>query len=147
MPDDNETQNALLAIHSRLGTIEGKVNLVARAERAAILAVLEEAVRGEPLLGQIYLLLDGKRSQGDVLEELATYGITTSQATVSRRMGDLVTEYGLADPVGRGGGLVLRKNRAAEDVLNLTRRVRRWLEDEKQPLPEKRVRRPRKKRS
>jgi hypothetical protein len=143
MPADEEIQNALLAIHSRLGTIEGKINLVARAEREEILAVLEEAIREDPLLGQIYLLLDGERSQREILEELKNHEIASSQPTVSRRMTELVTEYGIADPVGSGAGTVLRKNRAAEDVLNLTQRIRRWLNQQEQPLPETRVRRPR----
>lgn len=145
MAEDEELQNALLAIHSRLGTIEGKINLVARAEREQVLRVLEEAVRRDPLLGQIYLLIDGKRTQQDILAQLTSLGIVSSQPTISRRMANLVTEYGIADPIGAGAGTILRKNRAAEDVLNLTRRVRKWLESQQQPVPENPSRRPRKK--
>jgi hypothetical protein len=133
---DEEIQNALLAIHSRLGTIEGKINLVARADRDDVIAVLEEAIKEKPLLGQVYLMLDGKRSQQQILEELRTFGIAPSQPTVSRRMDDMVSEYGIADVVSDSGSRVLRKNRAAEDILNLTRRVRRILEDSKQTIPE-----------
>jgi hypothetical protein len=143
MATDDEIQNALLAIHSRLGTIEGKINLVARAEREEVLRVLEEAIHKDPLIGQIYLLLDGSRSQKDVLEELARHGIRTSQATVSRRMSDLVSEYGIADSIG--ATTVLRKNRGAEDILNLTRRVKRWLGDNGKIVPENPRRRPRRK--
>jgi len=146
VPDDAEIQNALLAIYSRLGTIEGKVNLVARADRAKVIDVLEEAFRKDPLLSQIYLLLDGKRTQQEVVDELARFGITPSQPTVSRRMANLVTEYGVADPAGTGGGAVLRKNRAAEDVLNLTKRVRGWLTSAGLPIPEDPVRKPRRSR-
>lgn len=124
--DDSEIQNALLAIHSRLGTIEGKLNLVARADREEILEALQAVITRDPLLGQIYLLIDGQRSQQEILKELTDQGIDTSQPTVSRRMDDLVTEYGVADEVRRG---VLRRNRAAEDILNLARKVRKWLED------------------
>lgn len=130
--DDNEIQNALLAIHSRLGTIEGKINLVARAERDGALRVLEEVVKKDPLVGQVYLVLDGHRSQQEVIEQLARFGIEPSQSTVSRRMKDLVSEYGVADPVGVG---VLRKNRAAEDILNLTSRMMRWLQSADQTIP------------
>lgn len=144
MASDDEIQNALLAIHSRLGTIEGKVNLVARAERDAILEALKAAITKDPLLGQIYLLIDGKRSQQDILATLTSFGITPSQPTVSRRMTDLVTEYGIADEIREGGALVLRKNRATEDVLNLARRIRQWLEDGKHATPETKPRRPRK---
>lgn len=141
---DDETQNALLAIHSRLGTIEGKINLVARAEREAILDALQGAIAKDSLLGQIYLLIDGKRTQQAILTELMSFGIAASQSTVSRRMADLVTEYGIADEVRGGNVLVLRKNRAAEDILNLGRRVRRWLEEGKHVIPERARRRPRK---
>lgn len=136
-----EVQNALLAIHARLGTIEGKINLVARAEREQVLKVLQEAIADSPLLGQIYLLLDGERTQKAIHGLLQERGINTSQPTVSRRMDDLVTEYGLADPIARGGVLVLRRNRAAEDVLNLSKRVKKWLEDAGETLPEEPVRR------
>lgn len=137
----DELQNALLAIHSRLGTIEGKVNLVARADRDKIIRVLEDAIKKDPLLGQIYLLLDGKRTQQEILTELKQFGISPSQPTVSRRMGHLVTEYGVADL----SGSALRKNRAAEDVLNLTPRIRRWLEDGKHAVPIAPAKRPRRK--
>ncbi len=144
LANDDEIQNALLAIHSRLGTIEGKVNLVARAQREAILEALKEAVAKDPLLGQIYLLIDGKRSQQDILAALTSFGITPSQSTVSRRMTDLVTEYGIADEAREGGAQVLRRNRASEDILNLSRRIRQWLDDGNHATPETKARRPRK---
>lgn len=144
MVDDEEVQNALLAIHSRLGTIEGKINLVARAEREAVLEALKGAVDKDPLLGQIFLLTDGKRTQQDIVDELKRLGVTQSQSTVSRRMAELVTEYGIADEVRQGSALVLRKNRAAEDILNLSRRIRRWLEEAKRTVPDASTKRTRK---
>ncbi len=137
MPTDEEIHNALMGIHSKLGTIEGKVNLAARANRERLLAELETAVRKDPLLGQIYLLLDGKRSQLDVKERLAEFDITPSQPTLSRRMSALATEHGVADLVEGGGRLVLRKDREAEKTLNLARNIRRWLTDMKEPIPER----------
>lgn len=133
---EDDVHDALLAIFSRLGTIEGKLNLVARAEREQILSVVQAALRNDPLLGQIYLLLDGVRKQKDVIDALKSHGINVSQSTVSRRMDMLVTEYGLADQSGRGATLVLTRNRGAEDVLNLTRRVRKWLEEWGEVVPE-----------
>lgn len=128
MMDSNaEVQEALLAIHSRLGTIEGKVNLVARADREKLMAVLDQAIRENPLLGQIYLLLDGHKTQQDILIGLEESGISASQATISRRMDDLVAEYGVADVIQDRPKRILKKNKAAEDILNLTRKVRRIL--------------------
>ena len=141
MTSDEEIQNALLAIYSRLNTIEGKVTLVARADRDRILGVMEEVVRQRPLVGQIYLLLDGKRSQREIHEELAKHGITPSQPTVSRRMDDMSKEYGITDLVKGGAVKVFRKNREMEDVLNLSRRIVEWLEDENQAVPQQPQRR------
>lgn len=141
MAIDDEIQNALVAIHSRLGTIEGKVTLVARADRDRVLQVLEGVVRKNPMVGQIYLLLDGKRAQRQIREELASHGIETSDATVSRRMAEMATEHGIADLVKSGASKVYRKNREMEDVLNLSKNVREWLEDESAKVPVKPVRR------
>src|SRR5437763_692887 len=63
MPTDDEIHNDLLAMYSRLGAIEGKVNVIGRANSGPIRAVLEDAVRSQPLIGQIYLLLNGTRTQ------------------------------------------------------------------------------------
>jgi hypothetical protein len=128
VPTDEDIHNALLAIHSRLNTIDGKVTLVARADRDRVLQVLEEVVRRNPLLGRIYLLLDGKRSQRQILAELKRQGVTTSEATISRRMSDMASEYGIADYVTTtAAGKIYRKNREMESVLNLTSRIERWL--------------------
>lgn len=135
MSTDEEIQAALLAIHSRLGTIEGKVTLVARADRERIVAVLEEVIRSKPIIGQIYLLIDGTKTQTEIREALAALGVSTSPMTVSRRMDDMLTEYGIADLVRAGQVKVIRQNREMEDVLNLSKRVRTWLEEMGQPLP------------
>jgi hypothetical protein len=146
MTDDEKVENALYAVHSRLGVIEGKVNLVARAERRHLLELLEETIRKDPLLGQIYLLLDGSRTQKDVHEKLREHGIDVSQPTVSRRMTLMESEHGIADLVSGGGNTkVYGKDPAMEKVLNLTKNVRKWLGEEKQPVPEAPAHRRRKK--
>ncbi len=144
MPGYEDVQNSLLAIHSRLGVIEGKVNLVARADRAALLELLQETVRKQPLIGQIYLLLDGKRTQKEIQGKLADYGISASQPTVSRRMSEMETEHGIADLVQGGAVKIYRKDREMEKVLNLSKNVRKWLGEATQTIPEESVRRPRK---
>jgi hypothetical protein len=128
MTTDENIHNALLAIHSRLNTIDGKVTLVARADRDRVLQVIEEAVRHSPLVGQIYLLLDGKRSQRQIMAELKRKGVSTSEPTISRRMADMAREYGIAEYVTTtAAGKIYRKNREMESVLNLTNRIERWL--------------------
>ena len=117
MAADDEVQNALLAIHSRLGTIEGRVTLIARAERKVILDALEELVRGDRLIGQIYLLLDGSRSQSDVVQALTDAGIETNPMGVSRRITKMHTDHGLIELVrlGVGGARIFRKHTETRD--------------------------------
>jgi hypothetical protein len=145
MPTDEEINNALLAIHSRLGVIEGKVNLVARAHKQSSLEDVEGAIQKRPLLGQIYLLLDGVRSQTEILEALAQYGITTSAMGVSRALRDMEREYGMADLVKGGSSKVFRKDSESERILNLSQNIRRWLTADGQKIPEGPQRRRRRK--
>jgi hypothetical protein len=133
VPSDEEIHNALVAIHSRLGLVEGKVNLVARANRPELLATLAKAVREKPLIGQIYLLLDGKQTQQEMLTRLQEAGIQTSQPTVSRRLDEMKTEHGIAEFVRHG---VLQPNAQMEQILNLSTNVRRWLDEAGEVTPE-----------
>ena len=135
MPSDEEINNALLSIYSRLGVIEGKVNLVARAHKQSSLEDIETAVRKTPLLGQIYLLLDGSRIQTEILDRLGAFGISTSPMSVSRAVKKLETDFGLIDLVA-GSARVFRKDAEAEKVFNLSANIRKWLAAEGATIPE-----------
>lgn len=141
MSDESKIENALYAVHSRLGVIEGKVNLVARAERKHLLELLEETIRKDQLLGQIYLLLDGRRTQKDVHQKLVEAGVSVSQPTVSRRMALMETEHGIVDLIQGGNTLIYGKDAAMEKVLNLTQNIRKWLGSEQAVIPEQPLRR------
>jgi hypothetical protein len=131
----DDVHNALTAIHARLGTIEGRVTLIARAEREQILDSLEKDVRKKPLIGQIYLALDASRSQREVFEVLKATGIATSEMGVSRTMGKMHTESGIIELVSAGKSKVYRKGDESEAVLNLSAKIREWLKDEGEPDP------------
>lgn len=142
MTTDEEIQNALLGIYSRLGTVEGKVTLVARAERERLLPVLEPAIRKRPLVGQVYLVLHKALTQDGIREELARVGVDKSQPTISRALTLLQTELGMIEVLPRTGrATTYRRNRVMEETLNLSKRVREWLEDENQAVPEQPSRR------
>jgi hypothetical protein len=135
MTSDEEIQEALTAIYSRLGVIDGKATLTVRANRAPILKALEELVGKKSPLGQIYLLLDGRRSQGEIAKELEKLGLPDSEATVSRRI-DIAVEHGIAELVpGRGPGNVYRQDNIMESVLSLSKNIRGWLEGAGEPFP------------
>jgi hypothetical protein len=141
---DEEVQHALLAIHSKLNTIEGKITLLAQADKARIIDVLEEVFRSKPRLGQVYLCLDGEKTQKQIVEALKDFGVETSDMSVSRDMMLLSREYGLAERVKGGTGNTYRKDSATEDVLNLSRRIRAWLEANGQKVPPSETKRRRK---
>jgi hypothetical protein len=145
VPTDEEINNNLLAIYSKLGVIEGKVNLVARAHKQTSLESIEAAIRKKPLLGQIYLVLNGVRTQTEVLDKLREHGIDTNAMAVSRAMEKLEREYGMADLVSGGAAKVFRKDAEAERVLNLSANIRKWLADEGKTVPEDGQRRRRRK--
>lgn len=137
---NDEANNTLLAIHSRLDTIEGKVSLIARADRDRVLPELEAIVKRSPLVGQIYLLLDGKRTQKDVQAELAKYGVNRNQSNVSRKMTDMTKEYGIIELAKGGSVKIYRKGSAAEDTFNLTKRMEEWLAKFGKTVPKKTTR-------
>lgn len=145
MATDEDISNALFAIHSRLGVIEGKVNLVARAHKQSSLEDIETATRKRPLLGQIYLMLDGVRTQTEILEALRPHGITTNPMSVSRALRDMEREYGMADLVKGGSSKVFRQDSESERILNLSVNIRKWLAAEGQKVPERPQRRRRNK--
>lgn len=146
MVDEPEAlHDDLLAIHSRLGSIEGKVNLLARVDREQFLDLLRKSVEKQPILGQIYLALDGSRTQGDVISFLAEFGIDTSPATVSRRLGEMEREHGMVDLVKGGNSKIYGRDPTVEKILNLPANVRKWLAAADQVVPEKQQKRPRRK--
>ena len=127
--------------------IEGKVNLVARAERDALRALLEAVVREHPETGQIYLLLDGARTRQDIHKLMNEHGIAISDITVWRRIKDMETEHGIVRLVGgASNAMVYNRDPETEKLLNLSAKIRDWLKDEGEVIPEK-AKRPRKKKS
>ena len=132
-----EIHNALIAMNARLDTIDGKVTLLARSQSDPIEAKLAEFVAKKPLVAQIYLVLDGKRTQRDIVAELGNYGIVVHEATVSRHITQEMVKRGLVDLVDARASKVYDKNREMNTVLNLTTNMRKWLlaSGETVPLP------------
>jgi hypothetical protein len=116
-----------VAIHARLGTVEGRVTLIARNNREELLESLEEQLRAKPLIAQIYLALDGERNQTKVFKLLDKAGISTSQMAVSRNLKKMNTELGIVELASASGGNIYRKGDESEKVLDLSANARKWL--------------------
>ena len=128
MATQEEIHHLLLVIQSQIHTLDGKVNLVARSNRGPLLATLEEVIRAKPIVGRIYNLLDGTRTQDDIVAALAAGGTPSSKQAVSRWLNEMSGEHGLAELIpGAGRGKRYRKNREMDKALNLTPKVERWL--------------------
>jgi hypothetical protein len=128
VPTTNEQiHDALMVIDSQLRMVDGKVNLIARANREPLLKALQEVVTKRPMIGRIYLLLDGTRNQDEIVTDLLQSGAGGSPAAVSRYLSDMQGEHGLIERVPGGPGKTYRKNRELEQILNLTKKIEGWL--------------------
>jgi arginine repressor len=84
-----------------------------------MLAVFERS----SLLSPIYLAVDGKRTQQQILTHLKAQGISTSQPAVSRWM-TVLEDEGLIEKVAvDGAATIWDKKRELEKVLRLSRRL------------------------
>jgi ribosome-binding factor A len=121
---DAEIHSALLAIYSRLDVIEGKVTIIARTDRDKLLKVLEDVVTADPMIGRVYLALDGKKNQDQIVKELAS-----AKATISRKLTKMSREYGIVEVATEASNSkIYRHNREMEEVLHLSAKVEKWLE-------------------
>jgi hypothetical protein len=135
---NEQIHDALMVIDSQLRMVDGKVNLIARANRGPLLKALEEVVTKKPMVGRIYLLLDGSRNQDEIVAELKHAGVGGSPAAVSRYLTDMQGEHGLVERVpDTGRGKTFRKNRELEQILNLTKKIEGWLGDIETDEPKK----------
>lgn len=120
---DAETASDIQEIRFRLEAIEAtQLALVRNIAPDLIVKILElfESTNG---LKEVYLLVDGKRTQSSILDQLKADGVKTSQPTLSRRIQDL-RDNGLIDLVPTStSGDVYEKNRVIERVTQLSRRL------------------------
>lgn len=94
MASEEDIHQALMVIDSRLTTMDGKLNLMSRADAPELLATLETVVKKKPLIGQIYLLLDGTRNQDAIRADLDKGGVTASKGTISNYMKEMSASTG-----------------------------------------------------
>lgn len=137
MVSNDDIHNELVAIHARLGVIDGKESLHVRANRGPILDALEELIRKKPLVGQIYLVLDGTGTQREVVTSLAEHGIKAHESTISRNLGEAV-DNGIAElrDDAEQRGKIYRRETNIESILNLSKNIGEWLKEEGETVPE-----------
>lgn len=121
---DSPDHHLLLLIHERLDVIEGKVTLIARAEKEAHLEVIRNDVMATPGLADVYLAVNGKSTQDEIRIAL---GLTL--ATASRRFTAL-RKLGVVRLLeSRKDGKVYGRDLSAEEILDLSAHMSKWKTD------------------
>lgn len=100
-----------------------------RAQADKILDALWHHIDRDETLGEVYLLVDGVRTQQDIVKGLQQRGVPASQPTVSRKLTRLMNEMGLIDIVDRtAAGTAYRKSEL-DRILHLAPKVEKRLND------------------
>ncbi len=125
MPD-RASLDELRMIRMRLDSIEHTQEVLVRADVDKIWPPVETLFRKDPLLAQVYLLLDGECSQRGVVAALGAKGIEIHEATVSRKLATL-RDWDLIQLVDSSGVERIYVPTRLEKILRLKKRVERLL--------------------
>lgn len=128
MPESLDAYAELRAMRARLEGIEHRQEMLVRAHSDEIRATVWEYVDRDEMLGEIFLLVDGTRTQKDILAELSRRGTPIAKGGLSTKLKTLRNELGLVEISDRDAtGATLRKS-DLDKILHLTAKVERRLE-------------------
>lgn len=125
MPESLDALNELATIRARIEGIEHTQEVLVRAHAKAILAEVDARFDADPILKAIYLLIDGTRTQQELVALLAGEGHTVSQPTVSRKIDVLRKDLHLVEVDTRTRAGETYKKTAVDRILGITRRLER----------------------
>jgi len=127
MPESLDAYAELRAMRARLEGIEHRQEMLVRAHSEEILATVWEYIDRDEMLGEIFLLVDGTRTQKDILAELSRRGTPVAKGGLSAKLKTLRNELGLVEISERDAtGATLRKS-DLDKILHLTAKVERRL--------------------
>lgn len=126
MPESNEAYNEIARLRDEVEDINEMVQMLVRVNAAEEKKKLLGLMQKDRALAEVFLLVDGSRSQGEILKALQTRGIAgASSATVSRKLDDLLKEHHLIHFVRRvQSGKVYRRTQLAK-VYDLDRALQK----------------------
>lgn len=99
MPESTELFNEIAILRDQVDDMSRSVAALTR--KSGIKDDILKAMTGDVILARIFLLVDGKRTQSEILSELKAAGHGGSQASVSRKVDILIEDYDLVRPTGR----------------------------------------------
>jgi Fic family protein len=123
MSDTLETFSEIRQIRMRIEAIEHTQEVLIRAHREAIEKDIWEQMDRDSILAQVYLLVDGHRSQKDIVEAMREQGAAgASEPTVSRRLVKLC-EMHFIELVDRTKSGNIYKRTAIDRILGIARKL------------------------
>jgi hypothetical protein len=129
--NDLQATDELRLIRARLDGIEHTQEILVRARKDEIWKSLASEFEKTPLLAQVYVLVDGLRTQNDIVAALSVKGLVApnNKATVSRVLAALRDDLGLIQVIPSAKSQVHVHSPVAR-ILNLPRKVQRWLDEQ-----------------
>jgi len=126
---DPGSADELRLIRARLDGIEHTQEVLVRTRSEEIWNSLVPSFEKQPLLAHVYLLVDGTRTQNDILAALAEKGLLAAgnKATASRTLATLRDDLHLITVVSSGQTQVHART-AVGRILGLPKRVQRWID-------------------
>ena len=123
MPETPETASDIQEIRFRLEAIEATQNLLVRGRSEEYTQKYLRFFEGHGDLAAVYLAVDGRRSQVEIIRVLESRGLKLSAMTVSRRIRELKDEDLIEPARSDNRGNVYAKNRLVERLLQLSKRL------------------------
>lgn len=115
MPESDETQQDIKEMKWHVEKVDKKLNFILRGNGDA-LERIAEVFRGDEKVAQVYLLIDGRRTQSEIVDE-----VDFSAPTVSRRIQDL-SNNGLIQKKGYDDGIIWERDEV-DSIFNLEDKV------------------------
>lgn len=115
MPESDETQQDIKEMKWHMEKVDNKLNFILRGNGDA-LERIAEVFRGDEKVAQVYLLINGRRTQSEIVEK-----VDFSAPTVSRRIQKL-SDNGLIQKKGYDEGAIWARDEV-DSIYNLEAKV------------------------
>jgi hypothetical protein len=93
MPESSELFSEIANLRDQVDDMSRTVSAIAR--KSGFKDDILEAMGQDPLLAQVFLLVDGQRTQNDIVAALRERGQSATQPTISRKLDSLVEDWDL----------------------------------------------------
>jgi hypothetical protein len=123
MPETEDTANEIKKLRLSVQNVESSLEMMLRHSAADFRKAKLALFSGDEELKAVYLAIDGRRTQAEIVELLLGTPTKPSQPTVSRRMNKLEDEGLISKVSASKSGIVYQKNELLEKVLRLSRHL------------------------